>query len=453
MTRPTLLALLMSLSCSLHAGGLGDAMDSFWDDSSFNRNITNPSAYQGQSATYYNAGSLFARTNIKNIQLAAITLPSVSAGCGGIDAFMGGFSHINSDQLVSFGKAVIANAVPFAVDLALQTWAPSIKENRDKLQAIADQFLTTSMNSCQVAQSAVSGLAAFTDGEAKRHACATLGTQSNAFSDWLEAQHECRHVSTNQSMLAGNTDDATAHAVKVNLNVVWDALMKSAYLQDNQEVAEFIVSLTGTVIYDAQGTPSYIPAMLVGNDTAINALLTGGNLEVYRCENTETCLSMSLSAIRLSESQAFNAKVRHTVDTLYAHLQSDQPITESEKSFVELSDIPILAMLIDDAHLNLQPESHLYAQNIAADLLHAYLNNMLMIVKQSMTNLASVNPTDVNRTLEGINRARDYLQTLRDRHKTKLNAYLALTERLKRKRKLLSQSASDATLSNLTFGH
>ncbi|NOH78113.1 hypothetical protein F0247_24395, partial [Vibrio crassostreae] len=168
---------------------------------------------------------------------------------------------------------------------------------------------------------------------------------------------------------------------------------------------------------------------------------TGGDLEVYRCENTETCLSMSLSAIRLSESQAFNAKVRHTVDTLYAHLQSDQPITDSEKSFVELSDIPILAMLIDDAHLNLQPESHLYAQNIAADLLHAYLNNMLMIVNQSMTNLASVNPTDVNRTLEGINRARDYLQTLRDRHKTKLNAYLALTERLKRKRKLLSQSA------------
>ncbi|MCC4860939.1 conjugal transfer protein TraH [Vibrio splendidus] len=443
----------MSLSCSLHAGGLGDAMNSFWDDSSFNNNITNPSAYQGQSATYYNAGSLFARTNIKNIQLAAITLPSVSAGCGGIDAFMGGFSHINSDQLVAFGKAVIANAVPFAVDLALQTWAPSIKENRDKLQAIADQFLTTSMNSCQVAQSAVSGLAAFTDGEAKRHACATLGTQSNAFADWLEAQHECRNVRTNQSTLASNTDDATAHAVKVNLNVVWDALMKSAYLQDNQEVAEFIVSLTGTVIYDAQGTPSYIPAMLVGNDTAINALLTGGDLEVYRCDNTETCLSMSLSAISLNESQAFNAKVRHTVDTLYAHLQSDQPITDSEKSFVELSDIPILAMLIDDAHLNLQPESHLYAQNIAADLLHAYLNNMLMIVNQSMTNLASVNPTDVNRTLEGINSARDYLQTIRDRHKTKLNAYLALTERLKRKRKLLSQSASDATLSNLTFGH
>ncbi|CAK2203348.1 conjugative transfer pilus assembly protein TraH [Vibrio crassostreae] len=453
MTRPTLLALLMSLASSLHAGGLGDAMDSFWDDSSFNRNITNPSAYQGQSATYYNAGSLFARTNIKNIQLAAITLPSVSAGCGGIDAFMGGFSHINSDQLVSFGKAVIANAVPFAVDLALQTWAPSIKENRDKLQAIADQFLTTSMNSCQVAQSAVSGLAAFTDGEAKRHACATLGTQSNAFADWLEAQHECRNVRTNQSTLAGNTDDATAHTVKVSLNVVWDGLMKSAYLQDNQEVAEFILSLTGTVIYDAQGTPSYIPAMLVGNDTAINALLTGGDLEVYRCENTEACLSMSLHAISLSETQAFNAKVRHTVDTLYAHLQSDQPITESEKSFVELSDIPILAMLIDDAHLNLQPESHLYAQNIAADLLHAYLNNMLMIVNQSMTNLASVNPNDVNRTLEGINRARDYLQTLRDRHKTKLNAYLALTERLKRKRKLLGQAASDATLSNLTFGH
>lgn len=447
------LTLSVGLAFHAHAGSLGDSMDSFFNGSSFNSNVTNPSAYKGQSANYYNAGSLFARTNIQNIQLASITMPSVSAGCGGIDAFMGGFSHINSDQLVSFGKAVIANAVPFAVDLALQTWAPSIKENRDKLQAIADQFLTTSMNSCQVAQSAVSGLAAFADGEAKRHACATLGTQSNAFSDWLEAQHECSQVGTNQSTLAGNTDEATAHAVKINLNVVWDALMKSSYLESNKEVAEFIMNLTGTVIYNAQGTPSYIPSMIVGNDTAIHTMLTGGELDLYRCQSTDTCLSISLSTLTVSEDQAFNAKVRKTIDTLYANLQSDQPITDAEKSFVELSDIPILAILIDDAHLNIPPESQLYAQSIAADILYAYLNNMLMMVNQSIANLSSVNPTDVQRTFSAIDDARDYLQTIRDHNKAKLNQHLALTERLRRKRDLITQSASDATVSNLAFGH
>ena len=451
--RPILTCLTLSLAYPIFAGTLGDSMDSFFDGSSFNSNITNPSAYKGQSASYYNAGSLFARTNIQNIQLASITMPSVSAGCGGIDAFMGGFSHINSDQLVSFGKAVIANAVPFAVDLALQTWAPTIKENRDKLQAIADQFNTTAMNSCQIAQSAVSGLAAFADGEAKRHACATLGTQNNAFSDWLEAQHECRQVGTNQSTLAGNTDEATKHAVKVNLNVVWDALMKSDYLKSNKEVAEFIMNLTGTVIYDSKGTPTYIPSMIVGNDTAIDTMLSGGNLDLYRCQSSDQCLSMQLRAIRLNESQAFNTKVRSTIDTLYSHLQSDQPITEAEKNFVELSDIPILAMLIDDAHLNLPPESQLYAQSIAADILYAYLNNMLMMVNQSIANLSTVNPTDVQRTFDAIDDARAYLQTIRDHNKGKLNQHLALTERLRRKRELITQSTSDATVSNLAFGH
>ena len=451
--RPLLTSLTLGLACPIFAGTLGDAMDSFFDDSSFNNNITNPSAYEGQSASYYNAGSLFARTNIQNIQLASITMPSVSAGCGGIDAFMGGFSHINSDQLVAFGKAVIANAVPFAVDLALQTWAPTIKENRDKLQAIADQFNTTSMNSCQIAQSAVSGLAAFADGEAKRHACATLGTQSNAFSDWLEAQHECRQVGTNSDTLNQNTDEATAHAVKINLNVVWDALMKSQYLESNKEVAEFIMNLTGTVIYDDKGTPTYLPSMIVGNDSAIDTMLTGGELDLYRCQSTEQCLSMDLRAIQLSESQAFTAKVRRTIDALYTHLQSDQVLTDAEKSFIELSELPILAMLIDDAHLNIPPESQLYAQSIATDILYAYLNNMLMMVNQSIANLASVNPTDVKRTFDAIEHARLYLNALRDHNKAKLNQHLTLTQQLRHKRELITQSTSDATVSNLAFGH
>ncbi|WP_455292675.1 conjugal transfer protein TraH [Vibrio parahaemolyticus] len=452
-TRLTSLALAIGLSCHAYAGGLGDSMESFFDDSGFNSNVTNPSAYEGQSATYYNAGSLFARTKIRNIQLAAVTMPSVSAGCGGIDAFMGGFSHINSDQLVAFGKSVIANAVPFAVDLALQTWAPTIKENRDKLQAIADQFNTTSMNSCQIAQSAVSGLAAFADGEAKRHACATLGTQKNLFSDWLEAQHKCSSVSTNQSTLARNTDDATAHAIKINLNIVWDALMRSSYLESNKEVAEFIMNLTGTVIYDANGTANYVPSMIVGNDTAIDTMLKGGELDLYRCNSADTCLSMRLGTITLKEDQAFNANVYNTINSLYQKLQADAPITDAEKSFIEISRLPILAMLIDDAHLNIPPESELYAKSIAADILHAYLNNMLMMVNQSIANLSAVNPTDVRRTFDAISEARSYLQSVRQHYTSRLNEHLALVEQLKRKRTLLAEATSQDTAANLAFGH
>ncbi len=185
--------------------------------------------------------------------MASVTLPSISAGCGGIDAFMGGFSHINSDQIVSFGKAVIANAIPFAIDLALQVWAPPLKENRDKLQAIADEFLSTSINSCQVAQTGVAAWASFAGPEAKRHVCATYGTQNNQFADWLDAQHNCK-------------SESTKHTAKINPNVVWDALMKSAYLSSNKELTEMMMNLSGTIIYGDKGEASYHAALLNGND-------------------------------------------------------------------------------------------------------------------------------------------------------------------------------------------
>ncbi|MFA0612562.1 conjugal transfer protein TraH, partial [Vibrio sp. 10N.222.49.B4] len=115
-------------------------------------------------------------------QLVSITVPSISTGCTGIDMFMGGFSHINSDQLVRAGKAIIHNAPPFIVNLALQTWAPQLKQNLDNLQAIADKYLNQSVNSCEAAQASIGGLAAFAAPATKKHVCATLGTQNNAFS-------------------------------------------------------------------------------------------------------------------------------------------------------------------------------------------------------------------------------------------------------------------------------
>ncbi|WP_273693085.1 hypothetical protein [Vibrio parahaemolyticus] len=95
----------------------------------------------------------------------------------------------------------------------------------------------------------------------------------------------------------------------------------------------------------------------------------------------------------------------------------------------------------------------MYAKSIAADILHAYLNNMLMMVNQSIANLASVNPTDVKRTFDAISEARDYLQTVREHNNSKLNQHLALIEQLKRKRQLLTEATSQETTANLAFGH
>jgi conjugative transfer pilus assembly protein TraH len=52
-------------------------------------------------------------------------MPSVKAGCGGIDIFTGGFSFINTDQIVAAMKAA-ANGAAFVFDLAINAISSQI---------------------------------------------------------------------------------------------------------------------------------------------------------------------------------------------------------------------------------------------------------------------------------------------------------------------------------------
>ena len=61
-----------------------------FDSSGYNANVTDTVAYEGQSANYYSGGSLFVRTNVVNVA-AAVTMPSVGAGCSGMICLWAGF--------------------------------------------------------------------------------------------------------------------------------------------------------------------------------------------------------------------------------------------------------------------------------------------------------------------------------------------------------------------------
>ncbi|HHX9835678.1 TPA: conjugal transfer protein TraH, partial [Salmonella enterica subsp. enterica] len=66
-------------------------MNQFFNRLGFASNTTQPSVWQGQTAGYASGGSLYARTQVKNVQLVSMTLPDINAGCGGIDAYLGSF--------------------------------------------------------------------------------------------------------------------------------------------------------------------------------------------------------------------------------------------------------------------------------------------------------------------------------------------------------------------------
>ncbi|MFS1904467.1 conjugal transfer protein TraH (plasmid) [Vibrio lentus] len=456
--RRVLGVVLSGLLChTAQAGGVSGSLNGFFDGLGYNKNVTSPSSYKGQAASYYNGGSLSARTPIVSAQLISTTIPSISAGCGGIDAFVGGFSHISADQLVQFGKAVVQNAAPFAVDLALQIWAPQVKQIRDNLQNIADTFTTQSMSSCEVAQSGVSGLAvAFGGSDTKKHVCQTIGTQNNAFDDWVSAKVECGvGGQTDAQVNDARQDDSKGldEIAKVSHNIVWSATLKNSWLASDTALAEFLMSMSGTYIYDASGVPAYYASLLTDNNNLVDAMLKGGKIEYYKCDDTDkkACLKPTKKELTLAKDKALEIRIRKTLEALYVSVANDTGLTDAQKSFLEYTETPVLAVFISSVRSNSYPNFSAYARVIAIELLARYLRNMLTVVTTSL-NYTKVDSKDIAIIMTDIDRARSFTNGLADKAKRVILTQEQLNQAYKDNDSDAMSKVNKQLLQNLSFG-
>ena len=236
-------ALALAPVAPVHADVLSE-MNRFWQGAAVN--TTGPTAFQGQASGHWTLGNLYLRAPVRSEQVATVSLPSFRAGCGGIDAFAGAFSFINSDQLVAFGRAVAQNAVGFAFELALETISPVIAETMAKLRALAQWVNEQNLNSCESAQALV-GAAWSRNDRASAAICAAIGTSQGIFSDYAAARHGCGSEGRRHSTLA-SASGAMADQVPVNVNYAWKAIRASSLLSGDTQLAEFAMAVTGTLI-------------------------------------------------------------------------------------------------------------------------------------------------------------------------------------------------------------
>ena len=99
-----------------HPADLNAEMQAMFNDLGALGNVTTPGAFRGQAMNLYTGGSLMMRAPGRNYPLATVQLPSLRAGCGGIDMFLGGFSFLNVDYLVQKLQNILS-AAPAAAGL------------------------------------------------------------------------------------------------------------------------------------------------------------------------------------------------------------------------------------------------------------------------------------------------------------------------------------------------
>lgn len=399
---------------------IGDDLTGYFKALNMGVNVTNPHAYQGQRAGFYTAGNIYARSSVRNLQFMRVTWPKVSSGCGGIDVTFGGFSHIKGKEFVDFTKEILNNSQGLAFQLALEQATPLLGNVATKMQNLATWINQTNQSSCANAESLVAGLAPRTR-QAQQLACQNIGQSKNLFSDWAEARQGCGKGSSDYDYDKVINANSSHEQVIDNTNVTWNALKKNGLFANDQELAELLMSLSGTLIFtrDAEGIHHQRLSSLITNNNLISALLRGGDAQLYECDEKINCLNPKLATRSIDVTHGLESKVRDIILEMATKIHNNEEQSPAAIGLIESTQYPIMKMI--SVQMAFMKDSAVidttrYSEAIAIDILFQYLNENLQLVKQAANSLQY--PNDIMKAFQA-----DLTEARRDLSKMESTAH------------------------------
>ena len=391
----TITSLLATPAASL-PGDLNTEMQTMFNNLGSLGNVTSPGAFRGQAMNLYTGGNLFMRAPGKNYPLINAQLPSLKAGCGGIDLFGGSFSFINKAQFVSLLQNIGANAVGYAFKLALQSISPDIDKLLTELQDQINKINNMNINSCEAAQALVNGAWGKYDNSVMS-GCENISQYLGSVADRADARYNCATNAPAVVKAAANSADPNVrNTTFVKGNVVWQALNRVGGGISQQE-KELIMSIVGSVVLyppddsGAGAMPAYFEPTIVGlRDLLLgkSASTTDGlvDVDVYRCDEASECLNPSKTTISV---KPFTTQIAERLRTMSNNIVARTPQTAADIGFVNNTSEPVYKML---AVANAVPGSNTaetlietYKDVIALDYAETFLSRA---IKQALTALS-----------------------------------------------------------------
>jgi conjugative transfer pilus assembly protein TraH len=366
--------------------GVQSDLGGFFDALGYEGNVSQSHSWEAQEAGYYSGGSAYLRNQVKNVQLISLDMPSFKGGCGGIDAYLGGFSFVQGDALSNLANSIINAGESYAFDLALETTVPEIKHVKDYLESLEQKASSMVINSCETAEDLVGGVWPKAR-ESQQQICQDVGTHTGLFSDYAKARQECAGSGFDTAMEKANQDPQYKDSVIVNKNLVWEALKKQTFLASDKELSELVMSLTGSIIFNGDGKAQEVPS-LIDSESLTKTLMHGGDSTLWSCDNQDTCLHVSEDSVHVDDAEALVGQVSNMLIEIIDAVQLDEPLTDKEKGFVNSTQVPILKFItvLASSRSGVSPTDVLpYAELIAEDLLEQYLSELLRSEKTSLS--------------------------------------------------------------------
>lgn len=434
-------------SFNMNAGVYKD-MSNFFNKFGAATNHTKGSAYKDQSGGYYNGGSFFMRSPSRNLNPLSITPPGMRMGCGGIDIWSGGFGFISGEQLKGAMKNIIGGMGSYAFMLAVETYAPQVHNIMQQLNKLAADFNSMNINSCEVAAGLVGSV--WPKSNAKENAvCKMLATHEGSVSDLAKARQECGQ----------DTTIGTKHASEEQLigafNLSWRVLKKMSFNlkgnattlnplddiggldnTDQEQLKEIFMTFSGTIIKKEDGKKVILPAQ-GDRETFLKTLMSGGGLTYYKCDEMEKCLNPTQKTINLPADSALHRKITRILESMSDKIQRDEGnevSSPAEISLINATSLPLYKFInVSTAYQKGKSPISLaeYAEIIAFDVVVTYVNDVLMSLREIVTNMRDIqfSDEDLGPFLKGIRETQQSLMGLRQNAFKKMDQMLGFIQK------------------------
>lgn len=262
------LCLLMALSFTIPAKA-GFMQEFYSAAGSYQGNLTSAGVYQSNGMNTVTGGGFVYRAPRKDFNAFYFTPPSLSAGCGGIDLFMGAFGIPSREEFVAFLRN-IGTALPgLAFQLALQSMAPDLSEQITSFRDLIRQYTSMFQDSCTASQNLLKMTGAQQWLEKTGFEARSYLRTSGIVSDASEADAKTRTDGSSVVSYAPTQKDSGGNIVEASeLNLTWSLLSGGSFNSTySRELKELMMTLVGTVIYVNEGS---------GSDTVSRAIPIAG---------------------------------------------------------------------------------------------------------------------------------------------------------------------------------
>ncbi len=457
----THIALLGLVMPSIGHGDLGKELHEYFSSFGAVANVTPGGAYKGQSGGLYTGGSLYVRNPRRDLQLLNIQIPSLSAGCGGIDAFMGGIAYVDSTQLLQMFRAIGQNAQGYMFSLALSQISPQIMGKIQELGAWANDHNYNNMNSCRLATLAVDSSIGMAH-DALKSTCIRQRTGGED-ENYAKASFFCQDPkNANDAVKAAKTRaDLKSAAIESDVNVTWHAIQNNPILASTHlETKYLLMSLIGTLVLSAEDSKKQVFPSLM-DDGLLEALSVGGKVQVYACEgdtNAEGCLKVVQKEIAIQENSSFIAQIRKKLQDIESKIGEDSEPTPQEikvlAEFLDTNTIPIYQILNVQSAFSrggtLIMSISEYTDIIAMDVLCKFLERGISDVMKSISN--NLLPHKLQLELASMaTKARDHVVAKRQDYIAKIKTTHEIITRVQMLEKQVFSAASSSLTSNIQW--